>query len=138
MSTGKVFSMELYIRFRDFDALKHINSSVFFTYFEEGRKRFFREVFKEPQPDYFCYTMAHTSCDFHKPVSLSDELILKIWVSGIRTSSFDLSYQVADKKDRSVIYTSGKSVLVNLDPDEQRSVKIAPRLRNQLSTYMAK
>ena len=37
MSKGKIITTNLNVRFRDLDALGHVNNAVFFTYFEQGR-----------------------------------------------------------------------------------------------------
>ena len=36
----EVFSLEIDVRFRDIDAMGHVNNAVFFTYFENGRLEF--------------------------------------------------------------------------------------------------
>ncbi|MBU2497282.1 MAG: thioesterase family protein, partial [Proteobacteria bacterium] len=44
MGKHKELITELAVRFRDIDAMGHVNNAVFFTYFEEGRKAFLEEV----------------------------------------------------------------------------------------------
>ena len=41
MIKNSMFKLDIDVRFRDLDALSHVNNAVYFTYFEEGRKCFF-------------------------------------------------------------------------------------------------
>jgi acyl-CoA thioester hydrolase len=50
-----IFEHPVDVRWRDVDALGHVNHAVFLTYFEEGRDAFFKRTFGgEPgsEPDY--------------------------------------------------------------------------------------
>ena len=46
-----VFEHPVTVRWRDMDALHHVNHAVFLTYLEEGRDAFYRQVSGD-QPDY--------------------------------------------------------------------------------------
>ena len=41
MAACEVFSTDIDLRFRDVDAMGHVNNAVYFTYFEYGRFKFF-------------------------------------------------------------------------------------------------
>ena len=41
MNQPPAFSTNIDVRFRDLDALGHMNNGVFFTYLEEGHKNLF-------------------------------------------------------------------------------------------------
>jgi acyl-ACP thioesterase len=44
MGEHKRVVADLTVRFRDIDAMGHVNNAVFFTFFEEGRSAFLRRV----------------------------------------------------------------------------------------------
>jgi acyl-CoA thioester hydrolase len=46
-----IFEHSVDVRWRDVDALGHVNHAVFLTYFEEGRDAFFKQTFGG-EPDY--------------------------------------------------------------------------------------
>lgn len=56
-------------RWTDFDALGHVNNSVYLTYAEEARKRFLRDTVREA---WDCLVVVHNSIDYHRPVELTD------------------------------------------------------------------
>ncbi|MBU0987706.1 MAG: acyl-CoA thioesterase, partial [Proteobacteria bacterium] len=80
MNHNKIFTIDIEVRFRDLDAMGHVNNAVYFTYFEEGRKNFSHQVFNLSELSEFTFIMAHIRCDFLKPVKLSDRVTLQMWV----------------------------------------------------------
>ena len=134
---NKIFTADIEVRFRDLDAMGHVNNSVFFTYFEHGRVLFSRQIFKMYEPAEFTFIMAHIRCDFLKPVQLSDRVILQMWVKNIGAKSFDYSYKLVDRSNESVVYATGESVQVCYDYKAAKSILVSEDMRAKLSKYMA-
>ena len=81
MEQPNVFTVPVEIRFKDLDALGHVNHAVFITYFEEGRKAFFLKHFDVGESTEFNFIMAHVRCDYLKPITLTHERVnLQMWV----------------------------------------------------------
>ena len=80
------------VRFSDIDSMGHVNNAVYLTYFEEGRKNFVLSVFGIVHPEDYNFILAHISCDFLKPISISDMVTLEIWVGEIGGKRFDFIY----------------------------------------------
>jgi len=134
---NKLFAVDIEVRFRDLDAMGHVNNSVFFTYFEHGRMLFSRQIFKMYEPVEFTFIMAHISCNFLKPVQLSDSVILQMWVKNIGTKSFDYGYKLVDRSNESVVYASGESVQVCYDYKAAKSITVPADMRAKLSEYLS-
>jgi len=134
---NKLFAVDIEVRFRDLDAMGHVNNSVFFTYFEHGRMLFSRQIFKMYEPAEFTFIMAHISCNFLKPVQLSDSVILQMWVKNIGTKSFDYGYKLVDRSNESVVYASGESVQVCYDYKAAKSITVPEDMRAKLSEYLS-
>jgi acyl-CoA thioester hydrolase len=66
VSTHKPFSHTLTVRWRDTDALGHVNHAVFLTYFEEGRDRFLEPIFGSPP----IYVVARIEMDLLRELRL--------------------------------------------------------------------
>jgi acyl-CoA thioester hydrolase len=58
-----IFEHPVDVRWRDTDALGHVNHAVFLTYLEEGRDAFFMQAFGEPD-----YVMARIEVDFRAEI----------------------------------------------------------------------
>ena len=90
MAEHKVFTLDIDIRFRDIDGRGHVNNAVYFTYCEHGRLRFYNVELQQNKLSEINIILAHTSCDFIKPVTLSDQIELQIRVKEVGTKSFTL------------------------------------------------
>jgi acyl-CoA thioester hydrolase len=68
---GAVHEQAVDIRWRDVDALGHVNHAVFITYLEEGRDAFYRKVLgADPH-----YVVARIEIDLRAEVRLSDRRV---------------------------------------------------------------
>ena len=130
------FNVDIDGRFRDLDAMGHVNNSVYFTYFEEGRKYFFHHIMQSKSIRDFPFIIAHAACDYLKPVLLSDPLSLEMQVSEMGDKSFTLTYRLIHREDPSVVFARGLTVQVSYDYQDNRTVTIPRDLRTKLGRYM--
>ena len=137
MSDPTVFSTPIDVRFRDLDAMGHVNNAVFFTYFEEGRLAFFTSNSPEKKFPGFDFILAHISCDYLKPVTIDDRLMLQIRVGKIGGKSFTFDYTVLDRSETGAIYATGKSVQVCYDYEKQETMPVPGRLSKLLEQYLS-
>lgn len=135
MNGSMVFTTEIDVRFRDLDAMGHVNNAVFFTYFEQGRLDFFKKVSAEEPFPGFAFILAHISCDYLKPVTIDDPLLLKMRVGNIGSKSFTFDYTVLNRNDAGVIYATGESVQVSYDYEKEVTISVAEDLKNLLRQY---
>ena len=136
MADFEVFSTHIDLRFRDVDAMGHVNNAVYFTYFEYGRLKFFYSEAQKDKFPGFAFILAHVSCDFIRPVTLDDTLQLQMWVKEIGGKSFKFHYQLVDAADPAITFATGESVQVCFDYQKNRSIVISEDLHNQLSAYL--
>ena len=138
MADFEVFSTDIELRFRDVDAMGHVNNAVYFTYFEYGRVKFFYSGSQKEKFPGFNFILAHVSCDFIRPVTLDDHLTLCMWIKAIGSKSFKFHYQLADAVDPAITFATGESVQVCFDYQKNASVAISQALHAQLSAYLEK
>ncbi|HUV77414.1 MAG TPA: acyl-CoA thioesterase [Desulfobacterales bacterium] len=136
MQSNKIFSTDIEVRFRDLDALGHVNNAVFFTYFEEGRKNFSKKIFKVSDLSDFSFIMAHIRCDYLKPIKFNGHITLKMWVKHIGNRSFSFEYKLIDSKDESMVYATGESVQVCYDYTADTSMAVTDKMREAMAQYL--
>lgn len=132
----ETYKIMIPVRFRDLDCMGHVNNAVFFTYFEVGRESFWSDHIAghiDKSESYFI--LAHISCDFMKPITLTTKLSLKLSVTKIGKKSFDYLYILADSDDESIEYARGESVQVCYDYSRNRSIELSPEFRGILSRF---
>lgn len=138
MSEHKKIIIDIHVRFRDIDFMGHVNNVVYLTYFEEGRKEFLHALFGIENPESFNFILAHLSCDYLKPIKLSDSVSLEIWVGKIGRKSFDFHYLLAGKEDMNgepIIYARGQSVQVYFDYQKSKALPVPEHFREKISEY---
>jgi acyl-CoA thioester hydrolase len=92
------------VRWRDLDALGHVNNAVYLTYFELARLGYIRALLGEDAeidartllPADFQFILAEVTCLYRSPVTLRDRLVVTIWVSQVGRKSFVFEYRITD------------------------------------------
>ena len=110
------------VRFRDCDAMGHVNNAVFSTYLEESRIGVLGGLSD--------FILARVEIDFRSELRSGEEVEVRTRCSRIGTKSFELEHQIA-ARDR--IVADARSVLVSYDYELARSVPVPVELRDRLT-----
>jgi acyl-CoA thioester hydrolase len=114
------------VRFRDLDALGHVNNAIFATYLEQARIEFLRR-FGATQQDMI---LARLEIDFRAPVGFGEDVEIEVRPTGVGRKSFGLDYTM--RVDERVV-AEAKSVLVAYDYQREESVELPARWREALA-----
>jgi len=122
---------ELRVRFRDLDALNHVNNAVFNTYFEEARVQFIEDIpeFKSSVQSGFSFVLVHLELDYVKPILFKDTILIGSAVEEFGNSSiegFQAIYSKKSKELKAVAKTTG----VWFDLKKNRPARL-PELKNR-------
>jgi acyl-CoA thioester hydrolase len=126
MPDAWVYRHRLSVRFRDCDAMGHVNHAVYFTYLEQCRLTFWRELTGWPSP-HTRVILARAECDYRAPAHFGDELEVRLRVGEIGRSSFVLVYEIVSTGERTI--ATGKTVLVSYDYEAAKAVPLPPETR---------
>ena len=127
MPDAWAYRHRLSVRFRDCDAMGHVNHAVYFTYLEQCRLTFWRELTGWPSP-HTRVILARAECDYRAPAHFGDELEVRLKVGDIGRSSFSLEYEIVAAADDKVIAV-GKTVMVSSDYDAAKAVPLSAAAR---------
>jgi acyl-CoA thioester hydrolase len=120
----------LTVRFRDCDAMGHVNHAVYFTYFEQCRLTCWRELTGSPHP-HTRVIIARAECDYRSPATFGDELEVRMSVGEIGRSSFVLGYEIVLAGSGQAV-ANGKTVMVGYDYTAKTSVALPDETRSLL------
>ena len=120
----------LSVRFRDCDAMGHVNHAVYFTYLEQCRLTFWRELTATPSP-YTRVIIARAECDYRSPAHFGDELEVRLNIGEIGRSSFTLAYEIVQAGSDRLVAT-GKTVMVSYDYGARAPVPLPAATRTLL------
>ena len=125
----------LAVRFRDCDAMGHVNHAVYFTYLEQGRLMFWRELTGTPSP-HTRVIIPRAECDYRSPAHFGDELEVRIRIGEVGRSSFTLTYNIVDAASERLV-ASGKTVMVGYDYEARSSMRLPEATRSLLERLKA-
>src|SRR5215510_11657862 len=128
--SGCAYRHRLTVRFRDCDAMGHVNHAVYFTYLEQCRLTFWRDVTGSPSP-HTRVIIARAECDYRAPAHFGDDLEVRLRVGAIGQSSFTLEYEIEHIATGRQVAT-GKAVMVSYDYEARRSVPLPEATRSLL------
>jgi acyl-CoA thioester hydrolase len=128
--SGPAFVHREQVRFRDLDAMGHVNNAVFLTYIESARFAFLRHLGAAATVDKMTIIVARIEIDFRAPVGLGDEVAIEVRATRFGDKSFDLEYVL---RVGGQVVAEAKSVLVGYDYGSGRSIAIPDDWREKLA-----
>lgn len=119
---------EIEVRFRDMDAMGHVNNAVYLTYFEQGRIAHWRALSEAAKFKQTMFILAEATVSFKSPAVMGNVLVLGIRVGEMRNSSFTYEYRLVEKESGRLV-AEGTTAQVFYDYSNRKSIKIADDLR---------
>jgi len=114
------------VRFRDLDALGHVNNAVYLTYLEQARIAFLRPGGAEISS----MILARIEVDFRAQVELGETVEIAVKPTQVGNKSFQLAYEM---KVGERLVAEAKSVLVAYDYDRGESKPLPDSWRKLLA-----
>ena len=123
------------VRWRDVDALRHVNNAVYATYLEEARDGWLEQALGDDAA-LWDYVLARVAIDFRAEVGLGEEAVLaRVSLARIGTSSLTLREEI--RKLDGTIAAEAESVIVARDPETGRSRPLTAAERAALELVLA-
>jgi acyl-CoA thioester hydrolase len=119
-----------HVRFRDLDAMGHVNNAVFATYVEQARIEYLRRLGVLDGPLYMGMILARLQLDFLAPAHPEGEIEIGVRAARSGNKSFELEYEL-EQEGRAVARAT--TVLVAYDYEQARSVPLPEQWRDLLA-----
>jgi acyl-CoA thioester hydrolase len=123
------------VRFRDIDAMGHVNNAVFFTYLETARVDYTRKVVFKTKSRNFSedgLILAEISCQFKKPIFFGQSVEVGTRVVEMGNSSFQVEQRIDADGHLAAL---AKLVLVHYDYQASKSVRIPDEFRARIADF---
>jgi acyl-CoA thioester hydrolase len=118
------------VRFRDCDAMGHVNHAVYFTYLEIGRLAYAKALGFRGKPDYI---IGHAECDFLASAKTGDHLVVSLGVTGLGRTSFAMEYEITDSDGR--VVATARTVQVVYDYGTKKPAPIPKEFREKIAAF---
>ena len=125
---GYPFSCPIQVRWRDVDALGHVNNAVIVTFLETARAELWRERFGGGTA--IPFMVASLEVDYRRQISLDDPVRVGIKVSGLRGARYSFEYRVEAGGE---LAAEALTVMAHVRPGERRPSRIPDQLRTRLA-----
>lgn len=127
--------MEIPTRWRDMDAMRHVNSAMYFTYFEAIRMAYFRQINlnKLRQPGKLGPAVISQTCNYREQVFHPTTLDAGIRTKSLSTKTFTVEYEFYFK-DTDRLSCDGQTVMAWVDYEKARAIPVPEELRQGIFT----
>lgn len=125
------FIFPIEVRFRDLDALGHVNNAVYLTYMESARIAYWVRVTGKSDLRELDIILARVEVDYRSPVSYGESLEIGVRCASMRRSSFVMEFELVERRARRLV-AEARKVLVHYDYAAGRSLPIPPGLREKI------
>jgi acyl-CoA thioester hydrolase len=129
-----VFSHRLEVRFRDCDALGHVNNAVYLSYLEQARFNHWRAIGLADltgHADIPGVILARVEIDYRRPAKFGDVLEVRLGIAAFGRTSFTYEYEIVDVEGRLV--ASARTVIVRYDYSTSKPVPVSDALKEALT-----
>ena len=131
---GFTLTHDLSPRFRDTDAMGHINNAVYVSYLEVARQEYWRAFSGAEDYRRVPFILAGVRIDFRSEALVSEVLEIGIRCDWIGNKSFAFGYEIREKPSGRLV-VEATSVQVCYDYKEKRSIPMPAELRRMFEAY---
>ena len=129
--SGYAYVWPVEVRFRDLDALGHVNNAVFLTYLESARIAYWLELSGRSGLAGMDMILARVEIDYRAQAGYREQLDVGVRIAAVGQSSVTMELRVVAREPQRLIAES-RNVLVFFDYDANRSRPIPDELRSRL------
>lgn len=131
---GFTVAHTLHPRFRDTDAMGHINNAVYVTYLEVARQEYWRAFRRDVDYRRVPFILAHVTIDFRSEALVQEVLELGIRCAAIGIKSFTFEYEIREAVTSRLV-VEACSVQVCYDYESKLSLAVPDDLRHTLEIF---
>jgi acyl-CoA thioester hydrolase len=122
------FTTRIDVRFRDIDAVGHVNNAVYLTYLEQARLAYWMKLTGKADLKAIDIILARVEIDYRSPVAFGESVDVAVRCVSMRRSSCLLELRLTEGKSGRLV-AEARNVVVYFDYASGRSRPIPEELR---------
>jgi acyl-CoA thioester hydrolase len=107
-----IFSHNMAVRWREMDALGHVNNAQYLSYVEETRVLWFGTMHSDWQAQNSAPIVAAIHIDFRKPLLWPEKITVSLYAMKKGTKSATLAHRIVSAENAELVYAEGYTVMV--------------------------
>ncbi|HTZ93743.1 MAG TPA: thioesterase family protein [Streptosporangiaceae bacterium] len=128
---AQVFEHQVSVRWRDTDALGHVNNAVYLTYLEEARDAFYLRALGDP-----IYVVVRIEIDFRAEVRHADRIV-RVEIDVERVGTTSLRTREVLRTASGEVAAEARVITVRWDQDARAAVSFTDEQRARLAEFEA-
>ena len=125
MSLGKLLiEVPIELRWRDLDALNHVNNASFLTFFEEARLRWFGTLKDSWISERHSPVLVAVQINYRRQLNWPANVLAELRCERIGHTSLTVAHRLVTADNRAAVYADGNSVLVWIEPESGKPVPL--------------
>ena len=121
------------VRWRDMDAMGHVNNAKYVSFLEEARVRWLLGVEGVSLSDRIVPVVAATNVNYRVPIVWPNDIVVELFVERLGNSSVTIGHRIVDQQDESKLYSDGNVVVVWMDAQTGKSAPLPEAVREASS-----
>jgi acyl-CoA thioester hydrolase len=105
------FRYPIDVRFRDLDAIGHVNNAVYLTYFEMARIAYWLHVTHRTQVKDLDMILARAEVDYRSPLAFGESIEVGVGCTSLGRSSFVLEFDAHERTSRRLVAECRKTLV---------------------------
>ncbi len=133
---GKVFEIDIQMRFADADILGHVNNVTLIHYFDLGKTEFYAQAMgRKVELSSAGSILVSVHTEYLEQTRLGDKVYVETAVEKIGTKSVTFFQRLINRRT-GVIHATCRSVAVGFDFVRQESMELKPEWKEKLIEYL--
>lgn len=117
------------VRWRDMDAMGHVNNATYFRYMETARIDWFRSIGCVPDAQGEGPVIVNAFCNFYRQFEYPDEVLLKMYVSDPGRTTFESWATMEKVAEPGVVCAAGGATTIWVNFPQQKAVGLPDWIR---------
>lgn len=113
----EIFSHAMAVRWREMDALGHVNNAQYLSYVEETRLQWFDALQADWQAQNSAPIVAAIHIDFRKPLLWPEKITVSLYATKKGTKSVTVGHRIVSTENTELVYAEGYTVMVWVNPN---------------------
>lgn len=126
------YEVEMGVRFRDIDAMGHVNNAVYSTYLEQARVEYISDVVGEDIFEGTGVVIADLQIDFARPIEYDESVVVTVRAGELGASSIPIEHEI--RADGEVAATA-ETLMVTIDRETGESCPMPDRWRDRIDAH---
>jgi acyl-CoA thioester hydrolase len=123
---------DIEVRFRDLDAMGHVNNAVYLTYLEVARQAYWQQLEVEVRYDRVPFVVAHAAVDFRSALVMGETVRVFLRTTWVGKRSFGMEYALCERESGRLA-AEANTVLVTYDWEARRAMPVPGWLQGGLA-----